>query len=200
LNSLSRKDFENFLSGTGIQVYQAELYKGSIQSIQHTAKEAQKAADKARRYIPWKGLLKVGDRKAIVLQKDIKQADQKAGKAEKEAKKAEQIGRKEGTNPGKRKGLSKNEKEIVEEEVEFVLTNQSEKPTKKPWKRRAIPRKEIEKGGRNRLELEGLEEVREPGNTRPAFAFGDLFLPHPFDLVDAPPIDPFLLQEEFIYL
>jgi hypothetical protein len=49
-------------------------------------------------------------------------------------------------------------------------------------------------------ELGELEEVREPGNTRPVFVYRDPFLLYPFDLVDILLIDLFLLQEEFIHL
>ena len=165
--------------------------------MQAVAKETQKAANKARRYIPWKGPIRAGDGKAIVLQKEVKQANQEAGKAEREAKKALQIGNKK---KGKRKAIPKQAVEEGEDkEVEFIL--ESNKPRKR---RRAIPKKETEsirKDVENRLILEELgdhEEVREPGDTRPAFAFGDPLPPHPFDTVDAPPIDPFLLQEDWI--
>ena len=75
---------------------------------------------------------------------------------------------------------------------------------KKPRKRRrAIPKKETEsirKDAENKLILEELEEqeVRELGGNRPAFAFGDPLLPHPFNTLDALLIDPFLLQEDWI--
>jgi hypothetical protein len=137
----------------------------------------------------------------VILQKDIKRANQEGAKIEREAKKAVQTENKEVNKPKKRKEVEKEEAE--EEEVEFVLATQSGEPTKKSRKRRAIPRKKREsncKKGGNRLELGELEEARELGNTRPAFAYRDPLSLHPFDLVDIPPIDPFLLQDEFFHL
>jgi hypothetical protein len=88
LSNPSRKDFENFLACTGSKVYQSEFWKGTVASIQQASKENQKAADKARRYIPWKGVLKVGHSRELVLQKNIRRANKEAGKAERQAKKA----------------------------------------------------------------------------------------------------------------
>ena len=67
LSSPFKKAFNNFILAASSLVYQSKLQKGSIQLMQTVAKEAQKAADKARRYIPQKGAIRVGDGQAIVL-------------------------------------------------------------------------------------------------------------------------------------
>jgi len=167
LSSPSRKDFDNFLACTGSKVYQSELWKGAVASIQQVAKENQKAADKARRYIPWKGALKVGDGRELVLQKNIRKADEEARKAEWQAKKAARPAKKAAQpakRPRKRKAAAVQIEEGIEVEVEenveleITLTNQSGKLPKKACKRRAIPKKDQDRKVISELVLDPKDE------------------------------------------
>jgi hypothetical protein len=78
-----------------------------------------------------------------------------------------------------------------------VLHN-SANQEKKAKKRRAVPKKRTKSihNDVGKEPLEELEKAREPGDTRLAFAYRDP--PQPLDILDAPLIDSFLLQEDWI--
>jgi hypothetical protein len=197
-------DFENFLLYTSIQVYQSELWKGKVVLIQYTAAENQKAADKARRYLPWKGAIRIGDRKVLVLQKDITRANKEAAKAEREAKMAVQEAKMAAQEAEKsvqslkrtrkqKTVAAKEEEELEGEEVEITLTSQSGRLSKLQ-KRRAIPSKEDKATRKVRLKL-GLDPRDK--EFRPAWEHDPLLL-DPWDTLDKLATDLFLLQEEYI--